>query len=109
MTARRVRRVMLTRRKRFAGSAPSRLRQRPSSPPISGGQRPGSDDCDQAALTAEPLQHQPVQPRGKRSRILRQFTIQDLRLLEQEQAEIVDRLGAGLRLGDRARPAHGAD
>ena len=41
---------------------------------------------------AEPLQHQPVQPRSKSGGVFRQFAVQDLRLFEQDQAEIVNRL-----------------
>jgi hypothetical protein len=42
----------------------------------------------QLALT-HPLQHQPVEPRGERGRVFRQLAIEDLRLLQQQEGEVI--------------------
>ena len=44
---------------------------------------------DAAPLRIEPLQHHAVEPAGERRGILRQFAVEDLRLLQQQERQIL--------------------
>ena len=45
-------------------------------------------------------QHQPVEARGESGRILRQFAVENLRLLKQHQRHVVGDLGIAASLGN---------